>query len=329
MIYCMSDIHGRIDLFDKMLEQINLKEGDMLYILGDCIDEGGGLKVLLKIKELADKGLATLLMGNHELAFLYLSNKHKTNEYIEEVVQTAFDYEKKQKILSEKIQEYSSRGGFSGMSLAFANLYKKADYVYKVQQLNDCIEESIRTAIDCSMIGEWEVYKDMEEFSNEELASLFTFWNESIDNTMKEVVVNNKHFLLVHGGLDENINKCLMVREEFYTKPVNKELLQKYGASADCKVVFGHTTTRDINFRLNHTYIAPHKIWYDEKYKDKIGIDCAACYPNGQLACLRLDDMKEFYVRNEEKFITPIYKLNWCLDSLNKKMKMWGDTQNE
>ena len=121
----MSDIHGRIDLFDKMLEQINLKEGDMLYILGDCIDEGGGLKVLLKIKELADKGLATLLMGNHELAFLYLSNKHKTNEYIEEVVQTAFDYEKKQKILSEKIQEYSSRGGFSGMSLAFANLYKK------------------------------------------------------------------------------------------------------------------------------------------------------------------------------------------------------------
>ena len=34
----MSDIHGRIDLFDKMLEQINLKEGDMLYILGDCID---------------------------------------------------------------------------------------------------------------------------------------------------------------------------------------------------------------------------------------------------------------------------------------------------
>ena len=41
------------------------------------------------------------------------------------------------------------------------------------------------------MIGEWEVYKDMEEFSNEELASLFTFWNESIDNTMKEVVVNN------------------------------------------------------------------------------------------------------------------------------------------
>lgn len=63
----MSDIHGRIDLFDKMLEQINLKEGDMLYILGDCINKGGGLKVLLRIKELADKGLATLLMGNHEL----------------------------------------------------------------------------------------------------------------------------------------------------------------------------------------------------------------------------------------------------------------------
>ena len=50
MIYCMSDIHGRIDLFEKMLEKINLKKGDMLYIIGDSIDRGGGLKVLKKIK---------------------------------------------------------------------------------------------------------------------------------------------------------------------------------------------------------------------------------------------------------------------------------------
>ena len=48
MTYVMSDIHGRIDLFEKMLNEINFSKNDKLYVLGDCIDRGGGLKVLLK-----------------------------------------------------------------------------------------------------------------------------------------------------------------------------------------------------------------------------------------------------------------------------------------
>ena len=38
MIYVMSDIHGRKDRFEDVLEQINLQENDVLYILGDVID---------------------------------------------------------------------------------------------------------------------------------------------------------------------------------------------------------------------------------------------------------------------------------------------------
>ena len=62
MVYCISDIHGRMDLFEKMLEKINLQTGDMLYVIGDSIDRGGGLKVIEKIKGLHDQCLATLLM---------------------------------------------------------------------------------------------------------------------------------------------------------------------------------------------------------------------------------------------------------------------------
>ena len=40
----MSDIHGRLDLLDAMLDKINLQKGDKLYVIGDCIDRGGGLK---------------------------------------------------------------------------------------------------------------------------------------------------------------------------------------------------------------------------------------------------------------------------------------------
>ena len=57
MIYLMSDVHGRIDLFKQMLKKINLKKGDKLYVLGDSIDRGGGLQVLREIIRLEKQGL--------------------------------------------------------------------------------------------------------------------------------------------------------------------------------------------------------------------------------------------------------------------------------
>ena len=45
MIYCISDLHGRYDRYEKVLEKI--QDTDELYVLGDCIDRGkDGLKIL-------------------------------------------------------------------------------------------------------------------------------------------------------------------------------------------------------------------------------------------------------------------------------------------
>ena len=63
----------------------------------------------------------------------------------------------------------------------------------------------------------------------------------------------------------------------------------------DCTVIFGHSGT------YNYQQDNPMRIWYR---KGLIGIDCGASYPEGgdprsgrigRLACLRLDDMQEFY----------------------------------
>lgn len=54
----------------------------------------------------------------------------------------------------------------------------------------------------------------------------------------------------------------------------------------DQTLVFGHTPT------LYYQDGQPMRIWYDGR---RIGIDCGCADPNGRLACLRLDDMKEFY----------------------------------
>ena len=48
MTYAMSDLHGRYDLYIKMLEKITFTGNDTLYILGDFVDRGDeGLKIVL------------------------------------------------------------------------------------------------------------------------------------------------------------------------------------------------------------------------------------------------------------------------------------------
>lgn len=64
MIYCLSDLHGRYDLYVKMLEKLHLTEDDTLYILGDAVDRGrDGIKILLDIMERKN---VTFLQGNHD-----------------------------------------------------------------------------------------------------------------------------------------------------------------------------------------------------------------------------------------------------------------------
>ena len=56
-------------------------------------------------------------------------------------------------------------------------------------------------------------------------------------------------------------------------------------------VIFGHTPTDHYQYRR------PMSIYHG---KNMIGIDCGCAYRDlGRLACLRLDDMKEFYSESD------------------------------
>lgn len=64
-IYLMGDIHGEYDLFMELLEKIQLKEEDTLYVLGDILDRGPHpIKVLLKLMEMPN---VIPVVGNHEI----------------------------------------------------------------------------------------------------------------------------------------------------------------------------------------------------------------------------------------------------------------------
>lgn len=81
MIYVMSDIHGNFENFESVMEQIDLKPEDRLYVLGDVIDRHPyGLLILQKIMEM---GNAQMILGNHEymmmeaLGFPYKKTERK------------------------------------------------------------------------------------------------------------------------------------------------------------------------------------------------------------------------------------------------------------
>lgn len=64
MTYVMSDIHGDLDRFRSVMDQIHLKADDHLYVLGDVIDGYPyGLDVLYELRDMPN---ATVLLGNHE-----------------------------------------------------------------------------------------------------------------------------------------------------------------------------------------------------------------------------------------------------------------------
>ena len=68
MNYVISDIHGYYEQFIEIIESIQIKETDTLYVLGDVVDRGPNpIKTLMKLMEMPN---AICIVGNHELMAL-------------------------------------------------------------------------------------------------------------------------------------------------------------------------------------------------------------------------------------------------------------------
>lgn len=71
MIYICSDIHGLYDRYIRLLDTIQLKDTDTLYVLGDAIDRGpDGIRIL---QDMMQRRNVEFFMGNHEhMMLMYL-----------------------------------------------------------------------------------------------------------------------------------------------------------------------------------------------------------------------------------------------------------------
>ena len=217
MIYVMSDLHGRQDRFEDILEQINLKDEDTLYILGDIVDRNPyGIAIL---KYIMDNPNIKMLLGNHELMML-------------EALQAKC-----------KIFLWYSNGG---------------EITHQ----------------------RWKKYRLATREKMLEYLKALPF--------MTEIEVNGKRYRLVHGK--SPTKKQLAYKSENMLKHIAvwERVMPGDSGPEGLTVIFGHTPTS------YYQSSDPPRIWHG---KNLIGIDSGAAYFDGRLACLRLDDMKEFYSR--------------------------------
>ena len=90
--YVISDIHGQYDMFMELIDKIDLKQTDTLYVLGDILDRGPHpIKVLKKLMEMPN---AICIVGNHEfmaLECLEFLMKEITDMSLEELDEEMLD----------------------------------------------------------------------------------------------------------------------------------------------------------------------------------------------------------------------------------------------
>ena len=218
MIYVMADIHGHLERFRSVMEQIDLQPEDTLYVLGDVVDRNpDGIKILL---ELMDMPNMKMLLGNHE--YMMRDTIHNPDDWFHRELW------------------YQNGGEIT-----------------------------------------WDSWLLLDE---ETQASVLDF----IDNLPLnlEVSVGDVNYLLVHGAPENwfyTAGKRYHSPDEFAVW----ERLGRHAIAPEGKtVIFGHTPT----FRYHRTL--PMRIWYGKRL---IGIDCGCAYEDGRLACLRMEDGKEFY----------------------------------
>ena len=71
MRYCISDLHGKYELYQKLLNAIRFSEQDTMYICGDIIDKGENSIRLAKY--LSSFPNIHCILGNHEYAFFSIT----------------------------------------------------------------------------------------------------------------------------------------------------------------------------------------------------------------------------------------------------------------
>lgn len=255
--YVISDIHGHYTEFIKMLEKIRFSGNDELWVLGDLLDRGNESLDMLRFA-------------------VYVSEKYDNIHFLK----GNHEYMMEECLSAD---ESSFHIGYNdwGINGGHATL----------RQINDAIG------------------------SREWIQHALAPWLKSLPYFSK-ITVGDTEYMLVHAGFDPNkfgFDASLnWGQNEIYVgsgfgaqSPMDMVWIRQEWmfskVDAPIMTIHGHTMTMkfadaldDIADAIGAQCSMPFGgIFY---YRNKIDIDCGAGM-NNQLGCLRLDDMREFYIQ--------------------------------
>ncbi len=265
--YVISDIHGCYDEYQSMLKKIKFSDTDLLIIAGDCIDRGNKNKQMMKRLMVRPDNIICI-KGNHDLGFA------QGIETIEAIMNKA-------QIDINTVSEMEL--------LRCYNAIKEINGVFDYYG-------TIHYLIAVDHIGLWELVE----------------WKNMINEMPCEmkICVEGREYVIVHAGYisEEDFEASSQMKEIFETREFFLLSAREEGIEAGGKpgstIVAGHTPTM-----IEGTFFNNGKIWKKEdadkncRYFD---IDCGAAYAyhgskGTKLACLRLEDEKEFYVKSGKR----------------------------
>lgn len=259
-VYCISDVHGCFDKFQNMLQLINFQDSDQLYILGDIIDRGPQSAEMLWYATEEAPANVHFLLGNHEDMLL------------------AGNYYNRDEIYCRYHDPWAWNGGL--------------DTVTQIREFNKYYSGWEKRIID--WVDSLPLYFDIE--------------------------VNNKRFILVHAALQSKPDfpddqawegKHFLINIDGMPCPQdtqamlwNRKSWLNDNFEWPCDIITGHTP-------IMYAFVGMFKeVGIEAQQNEDFGIlhfgpglrkhiiDCGV-NKSGKLACLRLDDMKEFYVGSD------------------------------
>lgn len=299
-IYCISDLHGRFDLFSMILDKIKFDHSkDTLYFLGDAVDGAyGGIKIIRYMMKHKDS--CVFIEGNHENFFLsqislydiIMSDiklkqaiveigKHPTvfNELYDKIVYKLSDI-----LTSDKVYEWLQQG----------NIKQRKALLDALKEFTKINGHSINefTPVLLQMNKQFKT----REFINELVQIDYDEYNEIkkyLSDSPKNIslYVNGRHFELMHSIGCISFNKCIILKR-----------------STDTYYIYGHDPIPKLHRKINGIPNMPYFIstnanilnfdyrkifsFVDANNNYYYDIDTAS----NPVCALRLDDMSEFYV---------------------------------
>lgn len=268
--YVMSDLHGCFDAFMQMLKKVDFKEKDTLILAGDYMDRGAQNYEMLEWLVSRPKNVI-MLLGNHDEEFI---------EYIQII-----------ELMAQKLDfkgDYDSYEDFcdlyDAIELELPKYNKEAAYAF------DFYETII------NIISE----KEGGITLNKAIG-----WRQMLDRLpyFHKMESNGKEVIVVHAGYAEDVKQLVGYKrfkyeylEDFYLHARDESI--EFGGKENAIIIAGHTPTIVEGFSFNSGRIFHYHD--DMKNCDFYDIDCGAVYRDydrkAHLACIRIDDMKEFYV---------------------------------